>query len=268
MSSVSRLVVSVDELRAVHRFTRLCLPRFVMEDDEEDPRVDAAALRGLAARGLIELCPDDVLVADPLDRLLAPGRAARRIAEIDVEAPGVLDRHAVIDGASGTAVVFTELPGGLVSLRLTVAGLPGEVRRLCRLDEITASASGTEFTITAEAHRHADELVLSGAATAAMEALIAAGVLELAARAWISAVCSRRCAVAVTVARSYRDGTEGPFEVGETRWLVAGDGTAWRVSADEPAEHGDDPSPGDALSVLTPATGDELCAALDLTTTG
>lgn len=265
------LVVSLDELRAVHRLTGLCLPRFVVADDEEDPRVDAAALRGLAARGLVDLCPDDVLVVDPLDRLLAPGRATRWIAEIDIETPGGLDRHAVIAGAAGTAVVATQLAGGLVSLRPSVADLPAEVRRLCRLDEVSAPASATGFTVAVETHRHADELVLSGAATAATEVLTAAGVAEPAARTWITAVCGRRCAVAVAVARSY--GPDGPFEVGEVCWLVAGDGTAWRVTADEPPEHARpehdwESSPDDALSVLTPATGDELRAALDLLATG
>lgn len=217
--------------------------------------------------------PSYRVVADPLARLMAPCHVARRIAEIDIEASGVLDRHAVIACATGTALVATELPGGLVSLRLTEADLLGEVSGLCRVDEITAPAATTGFTVSAEAHRHADELVLRGAATAATAVLTAAGVPEPAARAWITAVRGHRCAVAVTVARNDGDGPDGPFEVGEVRWLVAGDGTAWRVTADEPPEHswpehGSESSPGDTLSVLTPATGDELCAALDLVATG
>ncbi|MGH3915219.1 MAG: hypothetical protein ACRDTC_17705 [Pseudonocardiaceae bacterium] len=271
MSSVSSLVVSLDELRAVHRLTGACLPRFVVADDEEDPRVDAAAVRGLAARELVDLRPDQgVLLADPLARLLAPCHAARWIAEIDIEVSRAWDRHAVIVGASGTAVVATELAGGLVSLRLTETDPLNEMRELCRLDEvsdeITAPAAATGLAVPAEAHRRADELLLRGAATAATAVLTAAGVPAPTAQSWITAVSGRRCAVAVTVARNHGDGPDGPFEVDEVRWLVAGDGTAWRVRADEPPEHDGDPSPGDALSVLTPAGRGELPSALELIT--
>ncbi|MGH3980113.1 MAG: hypothetical protein ACRDRZ_14110 [Pseudonocardiaceae bacterium] len=274
LSSIdATVVVSVDELRAVHRLAGLCLPRFVVADDAEDPRVDAAAVRGLVARELAVLDPgvsldNGVLVTGPLAALLAPCRAARWIAEIDVEASGVFERHAVIAGAAGAAVVVTERAGGLVSLRLTAASLPDEVSRLSRVDEVDAPAPASPFTVRVEAHRDADELALSGAGATAVQVLTAAGVAEPAARAWITAVCGRRCAAAVTVARNCGAGPDGPFEVSEVRWLVAGDGTGWRVRADEPAEHNGDLSPDGALSVLTPVTGNELRAALGLVRAG
>jgi hypothetical protein len=267
------LVVSVDELRAVHRLTGLCLPRFVVADDEDDPRVDVAALRGLAARDLVVLspeCPDSpgcpdtpgspdggVLLADPLVQLLAPSHVARRIVEIDVEASGVLDRHAVITGEAGTAVVVTEFDGGLVGLRRAKAG---EVRRLCGVDEVTELGAAMSFTVCAVALREADELALRGAGPTAVEVLTAAGVGEQTALAWITAVRERTCAVAVAVARSCGDGgPDGPFEIDEMRWLVTGDGTAWRVTAARSSLE----EVRSVLTRVTRVTRDELGDALE-----
>jgi hypothetical protein len=83
--------------------------------------------------------------------------------------------------------------------------------------------------------------------------LTAAGASQAAARGWVAAVCTRRRAVAVSVARNLGDGPDGPFESGELRWLVAGDGTGWRVD------------PGELpMAVVRPAGADQLARGLDL----
>ncbi|MGI8754374.1 MAG: hypothetical protein ACR2MB_00650 [Acidimicrobiales bacterium] len=80
----STLVVSVDELRAVCRTTDAVLPAFVTDDDEQIMAVDIAALRGLAARGLVALTDEqDLWMADQVLAVLAPTRGARLVVEVD-----------------------------------------------------------------------------------------------------------------------------------------------------------------------------------------
>src|SRR6266508_1794836 len=177
------LTVTVDELRAVAALADVVLPRFVTADDDSDPRVDAAALRGLAARALVTL---------------------------EVEAGGALLRCAVVG-----ATVFGEQQAGLV--RLEPAGSPLDlVNRLGRLDQI-AEPGPHCFTVPTKRYLAADDLLLAGDPEAAVAALGRPG-----ADAWIEAVRTRRHSVSVAAAR-------GHLAV-ELCWLVAGDGTAWRVT--------------------------------------
>src|SRR5439155_22102173 len=74
---MTALLVTIDELRALRRIMDIWLPGFVVEEDDEDLRVDAAALRGLAARGLVSLpagadIPAYLALAPPPARHLAP----------------------------------------------------------------------------------------------------------------------------------------------------------------------------------------------------
>jgi hypothetical protein len=256
------VVFTVDELRALGRLMEICLPRFVTEDDEEDPCVDAAALRGMALRGLVTIDGSaDVLLSRDLDTRLAPCTTANLLAEVEVEAGGVLSRCAVVARTGGPAALLTEGPAGLgagfVSLGPTEVPVPNLLAGLCGFDQVTGPAAGHRFTVDVDAHAAADELALEGDTDGAVSVLTGAGVPPARARAWVTAVCTRRRAVAVSVARNLGDGPDGPFESQELRWLAAGDGTAWLVE------------PGGAVtSVLTPAAPDELTRHLAAVTGG
>jgi hypothetical protein len=227
------LVLTVDELRALRRVAALSLPRFVTAADSGAVAVDAAALRGLAARGLVRLtgraAPDAVRVAESLTRLLAPFSAARLLAEIEVESGGRITHLACAAAADGSATLLTQRDIGLVSVERVQADVGQVLARRCRIDEVTESAGEVRFTVDAETQADADALALAGDGDAAIGTLTAAGVPRRTARSWITAVTGRRLAVAVRVARRLRDHPTGPYEAAELRWLVAGDGTAWRV---------------------------------------
>jgi hypothetical protein len=200
------LTVTVDELRAVAALADVVLPRFVTADDDSDPRVDAAALRGLAARALVTL-DQEVRLGAELSRLC--GRPDS-VVELEVEDGGALLRCAVVG-----ATVFLEQQAGLV--RLEPAGSALDlVNRLGRLDQI-AEPGPHCFTVPTKRYLAADDLLLAGDPEAAVATLGRPG-----ADAWIEAVRTRRHSVSVAAAR-------GHLAV-ELCWLVAGDGTAWRVT--------------------------------------
>ncbi|HEU5160084.1 MAG TPA: hypothetical protein VFU43_24010 [Streptosporangiaceae bacterium] len=251
---MSGALFTVDELRALRRVAEIELPRFVCEGDAGHVAVDAAALRGLAVRGLVTL-EDGVRVGGELTRLLAPCSSARLLAEVELESAGRLT-HIALAAGTERVTLLTERDAGLVSVERVDAD-PGEVlARVCRLDEVAEVGAGAGFTVAAEAHTEADGLVLDGALDAAARLLTEAGVQASSARAWVTAVAGRRYAASLSVARRRDDG--GPVEAGELRWLVAGDGTAWRV---EPAEPPLAPWPDlrpPEYAVITPAGRPEL----------
>jgi hypothetical protein len=88
-------------------------------------------------------------------------------------------------------------------------------------------------------------------------------------------VLGRRYAVEVRAARNRGDGPAGPFEAAELRWVVAGDGTAWRVGA-APADRPGAPLPAGGWAdeeptpraLVGPVPAAELEAALRAVTTG
>ncbi len=263
---MSALLLTVDELRALHRILGTWLPRFVVEDHDESLRVDAAALRGLAARGLLTLAPDWTVVDgltldDAVTGHLEPYRTARLVVEAEAETAGVTTRFAVSAAPDGTVGLLTALPGGLVSTELIDSPALDVVARMCRLDQVAAAGgpAGPELAcrVDVDAHFEADGLALAGDLDGAVAALVCGGAPEPAARAWISALVSRRGAAAISVA--HVAGTtptvpEGPIADGELRWLVADDGTAWRVTVNESSQ----PRSDRLVSVLTPTSVDEL----------
>ena len=250
------LVLTVDELRALCRVAELSLPRFVTAADSGAVAVDTAALRGLAARGLVRLTGratlDAIQVTETLTRLLAPCSAARLLAEIEIESSGRVTNFAGAAGVDRSVTLFTELGTGLVSVERVTTDVDQVLARHCRIAELTESAGGAGFAVDAEVQADADALALAGDEDAAVGTLTAGGVPEQIARAWIVAVTGRRLAVAVTAVR--RSGG-GIVEAGELRWLVAGDGTAWRVesgateAAEMPAAYDVEPP---SIAVITP----------------
>jgi hypothetical protein len=240
MTVTDSLLLTVDELHALCRVAELSLPRFVTAADSGEVAVDAAALRGLAARGLLELTGDEALdavrVTDRLTRLLAPCSAARLLAEIEIESGGRLARLAITTKADRPVTLLTGLDAGLVEIECVNADVENVLTRLCRVDEVADSAAGEAFVVDAEAQADADAMAVEGDDEAAVDTLAAAGLPRRVARAWVAAVVGRRLAVFVRVARRFT----GSFEAAELRWLVAGDGTAWRVE------------PEDGAAVITP----------------
>jgi len=143
------IVLTVDELRALDRCLDLTLPAFVVADDPRDLRVDVAALRGLALRGLITLhsgagaaaAEIGPVVASPaLERVLAPSIGATVIAELDIDA----ERFAVLAATDPPVAVLAEDHVGLVRLELhdedALTVMLGLVRRT---DESTGTDPGT-----------------------------------------------------------------------------------------------------------------------------
>jgi hypothetical protein len=142
------LVLTVDELRALSRLVDVSLPRFVTEHDRDEVRVDAAALRGLAARGLATIQDAaelaDIRLVDELDHRLAPCATASLLAEVEVETGGTLARHAVVGWTGGPVARLTDGPdgngAGFVALELTDRPVSGVLAGLCGLDTVTARA--------------------------------------------------------------------------------------------------------------------------------
>lgn len=275
---MTELVLTVDELRGLDRWlTDLSLPWFVTAGDVPDLRVDAAALRGLAARDLAVLHPpggagpaDDpggnpdgnatrITLAPPLARRLAPCRGATLLAEVDVEAAGAIARYAVLARADAAATVLTELPGGLVRLAAADAAPEETVRRLCGLavpqldtgpDATASVATAAGFSVAAATYAAADDRMLAGDPDVAVTVLVAGGAPEPAARTWVAAVRDRRRAVALRAA--VRPGGTGQVHGGELRWLVAADGVLWRIGDETRADGSASPA-----STVDGWTGDD-----------
>ena len=257
---MSSALFTVDELRALRRVADVELPHFVSAGDTGHVAVDAAALRGLAVRGLVTLdrgtAIDGVKVDGELDRLLGPCSSPYVLAEVEMESAGRLTHIAVVVGMDRRATLLTELPAGLVSVECAGADVSRLLACVCRLDEVAETDIGVGFTVAAEAQLEADGLVLGGAPEAAVDLLMRAGIQASAARTWVAAVAGRRYAASVSVARRRRP-EGGAVEAGELRWLVAGDGTAWRVDPAEAGEPSAAPWPdiqGPECAVITTST--------------
>jgi hypothetical protein len=248
-----RLVLGVDELRAAARLAGVPVPFLVAADDPHDPRVDLAALRGLAARGLVTgLEAADPEPAGPLatvvDALVEPELV------LEVERDG--GRDTLQAEGQGGGLTLTALPGGLVEVGL---GAPPTGHE--GLDELLGLAPPVadvplvgvvEFEVPVSVHVEADELVLAGDAEAAVALLSGSGVAHPTAVRWTAAVAGRRGATALRVARR-RNGVVVGHEL---RWLVAGDGAIWLVDAGDERE-------GAATSRVRRVGAAELRAALD-----
>jgi hypothetical protein len=248
------LVLTVDEIRALGRITGGWLPRYVAEDDEEDLRVDLAALRGLAARDLLvwraERVDSEHVTLDPaLQAALEPFRDPATVVEVDLVTAGQATWFAASRAGDIAGTGLLAWHGtGLVTIELVGDGIAETVARLCQLTPTEPlTTTGVELVVHPDAQIDADELALAGAHDEAVAALVAAGATHTAARAWVAAVASCRRSVGVSVA--HRFGTR--YEAGELRWLEAGDGTAWRATGGS-----------DGLSVVAPVDPGELYRSL------
>jgi hypothetical protein len=210
------ITCTVDELRAAARIGGYWLPAAILDDDDEDLRVDLAALRGLAVRGLV----DGVVLAPDLATVLDPLRDPRTAVEVETEDGW----HAIAGGDALT--VLTGRSGGLVAVSRTGEAIQTVLVGLCDVDVCGAVEVG--FSVGLDALDAADDLVLGGESAAAVEILRAAGAPSSAAVAWVRAVETRRYSAHVRAA--YRDGDR--YVADEVRWLVGGDGTAWTTAAD------------------------------------
>ncbi|TDD92507.1 hypothetical protein [Actinomadura rubrisoli] len=151
------MIVTIDELRALRRIAYLSLPSFVTAGDTGDLAVDAAAIRGLAARDLVALPEaeplDGVRVAGGLRRLLGPCASPRTLAEIVIEREpgGRTARYSVAAGDAPPVTLLTALPAGLGSVELLDTDAGTLLPRLCGLDE-GAAATPSRVTLSV-AHR-------------------------------------------------------------------------------------------------------------------
>lgn len=244
------LVVSVDELRAVCRVTDAVLPAFVTDDDAKIEAVDIAALRGLAARGLVALTDDDDLwIADDVQAAVAPTRDARLLVEVDEDTGLDTFTWALVGGDAGPTALMAEYGLGLVTLEVLPAAVTEVVTERCRLDEIRAQVDYLGFTVPRAAHEAMGDAIDEGASGLAAEPLLAAGAPADAAVAFVEALVARKRAMAVQVARNVGTGEEGPFEAAEVRWVEGPDGTAWQLVIELADE--DDPMVDDALAGST-----------------
>jgi hypothetical protein len=250
---VTSLLLSVDELRAAARLAGVPVPPLVAEDDPDDPRVDLAALRGLAARGLVvglaeaDPEPAGILAAalaaldEPtwlldveLDTSPEPLLPAEPRAGSGFGGPGRDDdpRHGLrqwneVQGPGGSASM-TALLGGLVHIHLDAERHgAAELADRCGLPDHVAT-DDIGFEVAVAGHVDADALALQGDLDGAVTILADCGVPVVAARQWVDAVASRRSAAAVRLVRRL---DQGVAEVRELRWLVGGDGEVWQVDA-------------------------------------
>lgn len=261
---MTSLVVSVDELRAAVRLAGVPVPPAAGDDDPDDPRVDLAALRGLAARGLIVgLSEGDPEPAGVLATALAAFDEPDWILDVELDE---LDRRREsgdgrwpdghrehrrwnsYNGPHGAASAMVLL-GGLMQVDLdgvpdsavdlaARCGLPEESGRPAaegQGDLPDASVGGGTgepdgFEVTTAAHVEADALALAGELAAATAALAEGGARRGPASRWVEAVASHRSAVAVRVARRVADLA---IEERELRWLVGGDHRVWQVDGDD-----------------------------------
>jgi hypothetical protein len=253
---MTSLVLSVDELQAGARLAGVPVPPMAADDDPDDPRVDLAALRGLAARGLVAGLAD----ADPepsglLSAVLAALDEPDWLLDVEIDVDLAPDRspHQPGNGRSlpgsrqhrrwnslcgpGGAASVTALLGGLVHVDLdAVPDSAAELAVRCGLPDVGAGrvapapGSGSDgFEVKAAAHVEADALALAGELDAAVAALVAAGVPSGAASGWVAAVATYRSAAAVRLARRIGGGA---VEERELRWLVGGDDRVWRIGGD------------------------------------
>lgn len=267
---VGGLMVTVDELRALRRLDEgLRLPRFVTVDDESGPTtatLDATALRGLAARDLLDTGrPGAVRPHPTLAALLAPYRHPTLFVEIEAEVDGRLSNTALAGTGGPSSGTLQEPPdihiSGLLALESTAGTDHDAILRLCHVDAVAQQPHGDPLTVDAAAHAEADELALEGDVPAAVAQLVAGGATTTAATAWVDAVLRRRAAVAVTVAHLTGDTTHAT----DLRWLVAADGTAWQVTAGErSSDTGTGTTAADAVpvSIITPVGAPAIRAAL------
>lgn len=260
------LVLSADELQAAARVAGITLPPLLAIGDADQPRVDLAALRGLAARSLVAGLGDGLpqlsgALVDALDVLDAPSL----VAEAEVDAGGSPasppERWTVVVGA-GSAVLFSLLAGGLVDVATVGGEQAAVIEAGCRLDAVAEDPpAGEAWETDAGAHAEADGLALDGDRTGAVGVLVCAGVAAEAAGAWVDAVVERRSATALRVARL--TGVGGAVEIRDLRWLVDGAGGAWRVDPGTSPVAAGDQERGGGTSVVRPVGAGALRAALD-----
>lgn len=224
------LVVSVDELRAVCRATDAVLPVFVSDGDAEIEAVDIAALRGLAARGLVALTDDqDLWIADDVLAVLAPTKAASFVVEVDEDTGFDNRTWAAVGGDAGPTAVMGEHGPGLVTMEVLSPGVAEVVSERCGLAGVRTHVEDLGFTVPRAAHEAMGDEIDEGSTGLAAEPLLAAGAPADAAVAFVEALVARRRAIAVQVARNLGTGDDGPFEAAEVRWVEGPDGTAWRL---------------------------------------
>jgi len=223
-------VVSIDELRAVCRVTDAVLPPLVTDEDDEIEAVDVAALRGLAARGLVALVDDEELwIADDLLATLAPTRAARIVVEVAEHVGDESRMWAALGSDTGPTTVMSEHGPGLLRLEVLRSGVAGIVIDRCDLTGVQAGVTDHGFTVPRAVHEAMSNAIDEGATGAATDALAGAGTPAEAADAFVEAMTARRRAVAVQVALNLGTDGDGPFEAAEVRWVEGPDGTAWRM---------------------------------------
>jgi len=246
------MVMSVDELRAASRLVGAGMPPLLAEGDPDDPLVDLAALRGLAARGLVV----GLEAADPepagdladalavLDDMVALVELER---ELGAAAAGAGERWTLARGRTGT-VVLRLRTGGLADVDLDVSDPGSVVVDGCALDDLETPPATVPlpWSVDSDALETAEDLILDGDQSGAAAVLMAAGAPEAAAAHWVRAVRQRRGGASVTVARLLGD-PEGAVEIRDVRWLVDGDGLGWRVDSGETE-----------TTVVRPTTSDEL----------
>ncbi len=231
------LVVSVDELRAAGRLVGAGMPPLLAEGDPDDPRVDLAALRGLAARHLVVGLEDgDPEPADDLAVTLAALDDLVALAEVASE-PGAAtggagERRAVARGRTGT-VALRLRSGGLVEVTMDVVDPGALIIDGCALADIeTPTVLPGPWSVDTDTLDTAEDLILAGEGSRAATVLASAGVPDATAGHWVRAVEQRRGGTSVTVARLLDD-PQDAVEVRAIRWLVDGDGLGWRVDSGE-----------------------------------
>lgn len=242
-ATIHDLVVTVDEVRALARLRGADLPAALADDGEADSRVDAAAVRGLVARGLAAV--DDrglagtgaeVVPVPGLGALLDVLDAAVSFVEVDLDEEGDERRAVAVAGPAGTAALI-EGPAGLWRV-VDGVDLVELVTALARPAVVGPEPAGAYpadggFSCPAAAHVEADDRLASGDTEGAEGVLVAAGVAVETAHAWAVAVADRRAAVAVHAAHA-----EGPgrWRLDELRVVVGPDGRRWRLDVvDGPA---------------------------------
>lgn len=238
------ILVTVDELGALHRLTGLWRPGFAETEAEIEVgppvdaimptaslvslyRSDASVLRGLALRGHFDLAA--ARVTGPLAGCLAPHLDADLRAEVTVEWPGGGETLGVSRGRTGAVGLLRARPNGLVEASIVDRDVAWLLADLGRVAEVTEAADGPMWRVDSLAHIDADELALAGEADKAIAALVDGGAPPDAAAGWVAAVTGRRCAAAISVARQAGGAR---IEAGELRWLVGPDGAGWRVAGD------------------------------------
>ena len=246
------IVASVDELRVAARLQGAVLPPLLADGDLDDPRVDLAALRGLAARGLVvglehgapEPAGELAAALTRLDDLVALIEMER---DLGASSPVAPERRALAQSRHGT-VGFGLRAGGLVDVELDLEDHRSTIVDACALDDLAAPEAvvAPPWSVDRETLESAEDLMAAGEAIRAEKVLVAGGAAEGPARHWVRAVEQRRGGASVSVARLLAE-PEGAVEIRDIRWLVDGDGRGWRVDS------GDDEE-----AVVRPTTAEEL----------